>query len=230
MNRKNGKKALAPLEGGARQRDWYLDFLRGLCAVSIVVIHTAFWSGTAYVPTEMQSITLLFDVPFFFFLAGWSFSYTQNPAKVYKNLLVMQMKYLFFLVIYSIILLLANRPDFSVSNFVHWFFYFDPQPTKVLPVVMGSIWFMPVFIQVAMLYSLAIHFTQLNRKTIVVLLVSLFGFLYTQTGGGFFFFPREILFYGTFYTLGFLSVRYVILEKKIVRIPISFNPAHYDFG
>ena len=197
------------------QRNYYLDFLRGLAAINIIIIHTAFWSGGSYVPVAVESLTLLFDVPFFFFLAGWSFYYTREPGKAYKNLFNMQMKYLFFLIIYSIILFLVNRSDFSFWNFVHWFFYIEPHATKILPVVMGSIWFMPIYVQVTMIFSIAIYFTQLKNNTNIVLIVSLLGFLYTELGQNFLFFDRYILFYGFLYTLGFLSVKYYLNANKL---------------
>ena len=37
-----------------------------------MLIHTAFHSGASYVPYWFANITLLFDVPVFFFLAGWA--------------------------------------------------------------------------------------------------------------------------------------------------------------
>ena len=56
------------------ERDHYVDFVRGLCALSVVFIHTVFWSGYSYVPEYVRNLSLMFDVPVFFFLAGCSFS------------------------------------------------------------------------------------------------------------------------------------------------------------
>lgn len=52
--------------GKLMKRDYYLDFLRGIAALNIIIIHTAFWSGEGYVPTIIKNLTLLLDVPFFF--------------------------------------------------------------------------------------------------------------------------------------------------------------------
>ena len=39
-------------------RDGFLDVARGVCMLSIVFIHTTFWTGYNYVPSYMQSISL----------------------------------------------------------------------------------------------------------------------------------------------------------------------------
>lgn len=55
-----------------KNRNVYLDFFRGCATISVMLIHTAFHSGASYVPYWFANITLLFDVPVFFFLAGWA--------------------------------------------------------------------------------------------------------------------------------------------------------------
>lgn len=57
-----------------------IDILRGLAMVNIVLIHTAFWSGQQYIPYWFSNLTLLVDVPVFFFLAG-SISLSKYPFK-----------------------------------------------------------------------------------------------------------------------------------------------------
>ena len=61
-------------------RDQSLDFLRGLAALSIIFIHTAFWSGEAYVPQAVEALSLILDVPFFFFLSGWGGGYARSSC------------------------------------------------------------------------------------------------------------------------------------------------------
>ena len=52
------------------KRDLYIDFAKGLATLSIVFIHTAFWSGQLYLPAEVRTLSLLIDVPVFFALSG----------------------------------------------------------------------------------------------------------------------------------------------------------------
>lgn len=79
------------------QRNHYIDFLRGFAAVNIIFIHTCFWSGGSYVPEWMQSISLAVDVPFFFFLSGWSSVCVKSFRKSIRLLLGVYQKYIMFL-------------------------------------------------------------------------------------------------------------------------------------
>lgn len=50
------------------KRDNWLDFIKGIAAINIILIHTTFWSGGGYVPQIVQSLSLVLDVPFFSFV------------------------------------------------------------------------------------------------------------------------------------------------------------------
>lgn len=53
-----------------REGDSYLYCMKALCICGIVFIHTAFWSETDYVPNWVRNLSLLLDVPAFFFITG----------------------------------------------------------------------------------------------------------------------------------------------------------------
>ena len=53
------------------KRNEYIDYLKGIASIGIIAIHTAFWSGQSYTPEWFWNLTLLLDVPFFFYLSGW---------------------------------------------------------------------------------------------------------------------------------------------------------------
>ena len=98
-------------------RNDYIDFLRGLAAISIVAIHTAFWSGESYTPTWFKSMTLLVDVPFFFYLSGWSTSYKQfDFIKTGKGLLNIWKKWLFFVTLVALFCYLSSYSPFSFQG------------------------------------------------------------------------------------------------------------------
>ena len=49
-----------------KNRNYYIDNIRGLATISVVFIHTVFWSGSSYVPEYMRNLSLLIDVPIVF--------------------------------------------------------------------------------------------------------------------------------------------------------------------
>ncbi len=76
------------------KRDLYIDFAKGLATLSIIFIHTAFWSGQFYIPSEFRLISLLIDVPIFFALSGITSS--GNIEKTLYRLLKLQITYMIF--------------------------------------------------------------------------------------------------------------------------------------
>ena len=76
------------------KRDLYIDYAKGLATLSIVFIHTVFWSGQFYVSNEMRIFSLLFDVPIFFALSGLTSS--GNIDKTFRRLVKLQITYMIF--------------------------------------------------------------------------------------------------------------------------------------
>ncbi|MCO7319117.1 acyltransferase, partial [Riemerella anatipestifer] len=76
------------------KRDLYIDFAKGLATLSIIFIHTTFWSGQYYIPTELRVLSLLFDVPIFFALSGLTSG--GNVEKTLYRLLKLQVTYMIF--------------------------------------------------------------------------------------------------------------------------------------
>ncbi len=81
----------------------YIDYLRGIAAIFIILIHTSFWSGTKYIPAQFYNLTLIVDVPFFFYLSGWGSNYTiLSVRRVLVKLFKMWIKWAFFVSIVMI--------------------------------------------------------------------------------------------------------------------------------
>jgi hypothetical protein len=76
------------------KRDLYIDFAKGLATLSIIFIHTAFWSGQFYIKPEIRVLSLLFDVPLFFALSGITSG--GNVEKTFYRLLKLQITYMIF--------------------------------------------------------------------------------------------------------------------------------------
>lgn len=75
-------------------RDLYIDFTKGVATLSIIFIHTVFWSGQFYIPTEVRVLSLLFDVPIFFALSGITSG--NNLDKTFYRLLKLQITFMIF--------------------------------------------------------------------------------------------------------------------------------------
>lgn len=204
----------------AKQRDQSLDFLRGLAALSIIFIHTAFWSGEAYVPQKVESLSLILDVPFFFFLSGWGAGYVRSLKKSLLSLADMYLKYLVFWCLYVALLLslraaLGWDGGLALSDLLGNL-RFQIGAGTALPVVMGSIWFMPVYFTVLPLGSLLLWLARRASKgeekrllgwTGAFLALALAGLVYTWTGGQIPLLDQTTLFYLVFYLLGLLCWR-----------------------
>ncbi len=63
------------------KRNEYIDYLKGIASIGIIAIHTAFWSGQSYTPEWFWNLTLLLDVPFFFYLSGWGGQYSKKSIE-----------------------------------------------------------------------------------------------------------------------------------------------------
>ena len=138
-------------------RDDALDILRGLCALGVVFIHTTFWSGGSYVPQAVQSLSLLIDVPAFFFIAGMALAYSKAP-----NPLPALWKLIFYfgvcIAIYDLCVSIDTKHisfmNTAAAITLHGF------STNALPVLGGSYWFVPVFCVAMIAGALIISFVR----------------------------------------------------------------------
>ncbi|WP_026523806.1 acyltransferase family protein [Butyrivibrio sp. MB2005] len=199
------------------QRNDYIDFLRGVAAIGIVAIHTAFWSGESYTPEWFQSITLLLDVPFFFFLSGWGSGYSNvSLKKTIKSLSGIWTKWIVFVIFLEMACVilqflhvlgassgLLDGRDFVNNVFFHVGF-------SGFPVVAGSIWFMPVYFVVLLCNTIILCLVRcdfLGGKEIeTYILIFVFLFLWIYNGNSFLGLDTSIatfLFYSIFWTIGF---------------------------
>ena len=181
-----------------------LDIIRGLCVIGIVMIHSTFWSGEAYVPNFVQSLSLLIDAPAFFFIAGASVatSGTINPLKtIYKILFYFGI----CVFVYDLIAVLTTfKGGFHNTLAALTLHNFS---TPQFPVVGGSYWFVPIFCVVAILCSLILlYFKSISHLIgFGFLLVYAFAWMINfKIKGEFLGIELQyILFYAGLYLLGF---------------------------
>ena len=205
-----------------KERNYNIDFLRGIATICIIIIHTAFWSGVYYLPKWFSNLTLLVDVPVFIFISGIACSYSKTFMKKIKGLLDQWKKWLFFLVFYVVIILIFFRSDFSLKNLFSWMFYIFPKKTNLV-VVQGSIWFIFMYIKVTIVSSAIIclneYFEKKKNKQLdnLVKITGLIAIVFcyvalskVKTG-----LDKYTLFYSGIYLLGYISTKYKINLKQL---------------
>jgi hypothetical protein len=64
-------------------RDPFVDWFKGIMILSVINIHTVYWSGYSYIPEGVRQAALLVDVPIFFFISG----YVTRPGSFFFCLL-----------------------------------------------------------------------------------------------------------------------------------------------
>lgn len=151
-------------------RDLYIDFAKGLATLSIIFIHTAFWSGQFYIPAEVRVFSLVFDVALFYALSGITSG--SNIEKTFYRLLKLQITYMIFVTFlffadyffkvfglnffslewlqnfYSTFGSKYSTTSISLEpqwqNLGNWYLH-QYTNADTFPVVMGSFWYLKVY-------------------------------------------------------------------------------------
>ena len=165
------------------ERNYYIDVLKGIAIISVIFIHTVFSYGDEpiYVPSWFSNFTLLFEVPIFFFLAGWTYSYTKSNKSYLKSLIITQIKYMVFitLVFLAIAIIdniqLVTDSNISLTNLICCFFH-QYTVTEPLGEVSGALWFFKIYFFITLLGSTLIKFVKPNIKIgiMIICFISLF--------------------------------------------------------
>lgn len=151
-------------------RDENIDILRGICAISIVLIHTTFWSGGGYVPQYIQSLSLLIDVPAFFFVSGLTLARTKNfnPSGVIFKLILYFGVAIF---LYDLVVWLMHGGNFSNTlNAIT----LNKFKTPYLSALGGSYWFVSVFCVVSIISSIVLIYLRKLYLLIAILSLNLY--------------------------------------------------------
>ena len=152
------------------KRDLYIDFAKGFATLSIIFIHTVYWSGQFYVPTEVRVLSLLIDVPLFYALSGLTSG--SNVEKTLYRLLKLQITYMIFVTflffldyffkVFGLNIFGLNwMKDFystfgskyvplNISDVPQWqnlgnWYLHQYTNADTFPVVMGSFWYLKVY-------------------------------------------------------------------------------------
>lgn len=180
------------------KRDLYIDFAKGLATLSIIFIHTAYWSGQYYIPAEVRIMSLLFDVPLFYALSGITSG--GNLEKTLYRLLKLQITYMIFVTflffmdyffkVFGLNLFgLECMKDFystfgakyvpmHISDIPQWqnlgnWYLHKYTNADLFPVVMGSFWYLKVYFILAFIGALILKFFPRHIKAFIILCFSL---------------------------------------------------------
>lgn len=165
------------------KRDLYIDFAKGLATLSIIFIHTAFWSGQFYILPEVRVFSLVFDVALFYTLSGITSG--NNIEKTFYRLLKLQVTYMIFvtflffldyffkvfgLTFFSLEWLQNFYSTFGSKytathvsaipqwqNLGNWYLH-EYTNADTFPVVMGSFWYLKVYYILTVLGVLILKF------------------------------------------------------------------------
>lgn len=224
------------MENMKQTRNHYVDFLRGVAMINIVFIHTVFWSGSSYIPAIMRSLSLILDVPFFFFLSGLISSNKIVLAKTLHQMLAVYKKYTFFLLFYFGILIVIGlgigRWDGVTASNLYQSFFFMCSKNTLLPGVYYSSWFLPTYFAVIPIGSLLLWLVQnsaedkqqRNHTLREIFAVVFLGLLYTWVSGKTFaFLSTTTLFYLIFFLLGVFCKNYKIEHLRTAVILLTLD-------
>ncbi len=195
------------------RRDCFIDAAKGLCVLAIIFVHSTFWSGWDYTPLFIKNISLLFDVPMFFFLTGCLLNIKPN-IDIIKQISKIIM--LFFIPVVVINLLSGH----CVLKILVAPLFMSGAVVRILPAVGGSYWFAPVYV-IALIYLLIIT-RNLNKfwQILTIALIPIY-YIYSWFGdyslkGNVFGVPIQMeLFYIWLMLFGFLTYK---LKTKITWI------------
>ncbi|AZI33442.1 acyltransferase family protein [Kaistella carnis] len=226
------------------KRDLYIDFAKGFATLSIIFIHTVFWSGQFYVPTELRVLSLLIDVPLFYALSGLTSG--SNIEKTLYRLLKLQITFMIFVTflffldyLFKVVGLHIFGLDWmknfygtfgtkyvpqNISDVPQWqnlgnWYLHQYTNADTFPVVMGSFWYLKVYFILTVFGVLILRFfpKHINWFIGVCFGLTLIFNLLPQ------FYPTGQVGYVAFY-LGLFLVAHQLKGKKI---PTKWVPLLY---
>lgn len=176
------------------KRDLYIDFAKGFATLSIIFIHTVYWSGQYYVPTEMRIASLLIDVPLFYALSGLTSG--GNVEKTFYRLLKLQITYMIFVTFLFFLDYLfkvlginmfgldwmknfystfgSKYVPVNISDVPQWqnlgnWYLHQYTNADTFPVVMGSFWYLKVYFILTVLGVLILRFFSRHVNWLIAL-------------------------------------------------------------
>ena len=230
-------------------RDTYLDFFKGILILSVIHIHTVYWSLYAYLPDIVRQLSYLVDIPIFFFFSGYlskSSRFIASGKAVIRQYIRLYLTYLVisFLLGTTIILfvyLTKNTlvPGIKDSLLSIFDLGLSGELWTILKGYSGSLWYIRVYFSLLIFVPLLVgwnSFKQIKLQVLlfVFLLYSLTMYQYT----GLFFLLAdwgEISFYAIFFVLGAIyKSEETTIQSRHIALSLGYTSIllwiifHYD--
>lgn len=152
------------------QRDLYVDLIKGIGVLAIILIHTTFYSGDIYLPGYVRHLSLFVDVPLFFLVAGLMSS--GKLENTIKRLLKLQITYVFLMFLICITIFCFSGSGL-VGMFASFFHNYSKLEVAPMLVLHGSLWYMRVYFCVLFFGTLIIRYASAKEQFVISLLLFL---------------------------------------------------------
>ncbi len=147
------------------------DLLRGLAIVNIVLIHTVDWSGKSYVPRWVHDVTLLVEVPFFLFLSGWcaTLSGRWDLRRFVRRLVSLYIPFLILVLFLALVSARVSHMPLAPGTLLDLLAFRHVDNSRgQWKVVIGSLWFLPVFLMALVSTPLLVRVSGAARRAAVI--------------------------------------------------------------
>ena len=205
----------APNEALPR-RDNYLDFVRGFMILSVIHIHTVYWSLAAYIPDIVRQLAYLVDIPIFFFISGYLFKNTTLLVTIktaFRQFLRIYLHYvaITFLAAGGILLWFhfgEHRMEPQVGAVLFSIFTIRPlgRMWDYLYMYRGNLWYIQTYLPLLLLVPLLVGLPLFRKARWMVLALVVAGWVLVSTllpQKMFWLAPAgQVLFYAIFIVLG----------------------------
>lgn len=198
------------------KRDASIDFWRGMSCLSVLLIHTVFHSGNSYVPIDVACCFLFFDVPVFMALAGMTFSYSESITKKIKEILNIIKKWIIFICISYIILLLIDKNCIYFKDIFSWLIFIPTSTSEYIISLKHSLYFLPYYIQATLISSIILHFIK-NKIIYIFQIIFLLFFILVSLNYNvsYFWLSPAVTAYCIFFLIGYLGMKINFKNFKV---------------
>lgn len=198
------------------ERNSYIDFFRGLMMVSVIHIHTIYWSLANFTPDSLRHAAYLFDIPIFVFISGYLFknpTFVQTTRTAVRQFLRLYLHYaaISLLVAAAIMIWLranGNPLPVDIGGSIRSIFEVKLQGElwRVLKTYDGNLWYIRTYFLLLVLAPLLVGlpFFRKAKLPLLLFLFLLYALMLHSYKGHKFVWENwsQVLFYALYFVLG----------------------------